>query len=144
MAVWTVWEHDKFGARKAERARLVRDGFSWGALVFGSLWLAWNGMWLLFVALTVGAVALIGVVSLALSPDVATVVAVGLHVWFGFEARGLRRWSLAGRGWTLTGIVEARKRRTAERRYFEDRLAELAEPGTPEVGATRSLAGGAA
>jgi hypothetical protein len=68
------------------------------------------------------------------------VVAFGLTVWFGFEARSLWRWSLARRGWTLMAVVEGRRFRNAERRYFADRpvvrapLAPAAwREGEPEV-----------
>lgn len=122
MAVWTVWEHDRFYKDKAERAVFVRDGFSWSALIFGPLWLLHNGMLLLFIAFVVVVAGLIGAVSEFVSPIVAAPLVPGLGLWFAFEARALRRWSLARRGWRMTGIVEARTRREAEHRYFDDRL----------------------
>ncbi|MBJ3777723.1 DUF2628 domain-containing protein [Acuticoccus mangrovi] len=138
MAIWTVWEHEKFGEKQAERAVFVRDGFAWLAMIAPPLWLLANHMWVLFVVLGVLVGAILWLVSTALSAEVAGVVALGLMVWFGFEARGLRRWSLARRGWRIRAVAEGRRYRDAERRYFTDRLAPHLPPHThrpvPEAG----------
>jgi hypothetical protein len=121
MAIWTVWENEAHGRDAAERAVFVRDGFSWPALLLGPLWLLAHRMWLVFLLY---AVVLVGVPALAgslLGDDAAGIVGFGIAVWFAFEARALRRWSLARRGWTLMAVVEGRRFRNAERRYFSER-----------------------
>ena len=43
MRVWTV--HGRPASeRKAPRVVLVRDGFSWGAFLFPTIWFLWNGL----------------------------------------------------------------------------------------------------
>lgn len=125
MAIWTVWEHDKFGddAKKAERALFVRDGFACLAFLTGPLWLVYHRMVLVLIAY----IAVVGAANVAaadlLGDNAAFLISLVLSLWFGFEATALRRWTLARRGWRLVGVVEARRRIEAERRYFEDRLA---------------------
>jgi hypothetical protein len=121
MAIWTVWEHERHGAEGGERAVFVKDGFSWLAFLFGPLWLLWHRMWVVFVLYCVVMVGVPMLVERFADPRVAAIVGFGLGVWFAFEARGLRRWSLARRGWTLMAVVEGRRFRNAERRYFSDR-----------------------
>jgi hypothetical protein len=132
--MWTVWEHDRFGeVERVEKARFVRDGFSWLAFLFSPLWLLANGMIVVLVAyLAVSAAAAVAV-DRTLGTEMAVVVSVALALWLGFEARALRRWSLARRGWTMTAVVEGKRFETAERRYVSARLAErsAARPTPP-------------
>ncbi len=128
MAVWTVWEHDKFepDTRKAERAIFVRDGFSWWASLFGPLWLLRHGM----IVVLIGYLVIMGAANFAAAEQLGEVatfyVSAVLTLWFGFEARALRRWALARRGWRMMDVVEARRRVDAERRYYAERLASEA------------------
>lgn len=132
MAVWTIWEHGKFDDPAAE-ARFVRDAFSWWALLLGPLWPILNGMWLVALAAVAVEVGL-GLLAAALTaPFVVVALYVVVGLWFAFEARALRRWSLSRRGWRMTAVVEAKTFREAERRYFAGR-AELPPdvlPGGP-------------
>lgn len=123
MAVWTVWEHDRFepDSRKAERAIFVRDGFSCLAVIFGPLWLLAHRMILVLIAYLVVVVAANIAAAEQLGDDAAFFVSMLLTLWFGFEATALRRWSLARRGWRLVDVVEARRLIDAERRYYESR-----------------------
>lgn len=129
MGIWTVWENDRFEpAVRPVQARFVKDSFSWLAFLFPPLWLIANRMWvvLLLTALVVG-----GIVTAvaAIDPRAAAAVAVALMLWFGFEARALKRWALARRGWTLTGVVEGTRFRNAERRYFSARSSGKSAAG---------------
>ncbi|WMS44180.1 DUF2628 domain-containing protein [Acuticoccus sp. MNP-M23] len=125
MAVWTVWEHDRFREhRKAERALFVRDGFSWRASLFGPLWLLAKGHLVLAVAYLVVAAGLVAATITLLGEDAVTPVTLVASLWFGFEAEGLRRWALSRRGWHMNDVVEGRRLPEAERRYYTDRLAE--------------------
>ncbi|MEO1103537.1 MAG: DUF2628 domain-containing protein [Pseudomonadota bacterium] len=135
MAIWTVWEHEKHAERQAERAIFVRDGFAVLAFLFGPLWLLFHGM-IVTLALYLAVIGGASVAASAFLGDEATGwIVLALMVWFGLEARGLRRWSLASRGWEMTGVVEARRQVSAERRYFTDRLA----PDVPTAAPTFAL-----
>ena len=103
MRVWTV--HIPPGgdtpARQPAAPVLVREGFSWGAFLFGLPWLLANRLWL-EAAGYLGLVLLLG----ALLPGYARLpVLLGLELLLGLEARDLRRAALARRGWTEAHVV---------------------------------------
>ena len=82
---------------------LVREGFSWGAALFGWLWLLVQGAWgpaLLLFAAGVAA-AKLGVMLHSVAPAVAVFLVQGV---FG---RDLVRWWLGLRGWRPAGPVAA-------------------------------------
>ncbi|MHA1568433.1 MAG: DUF2628 domain-containing protein [Alphaproteobacteria bacterium] len=103
-------------------AVLVKEGFSWPALMFGPIWALGLGLWVAAAAL-LAAGAVIGA-ALELSgadfPTRAAIVA-GFQVLVGFTANDFRRWSLARRGFADARVVAAPDRLAAERRYFEAR-----------------------
>ena len=120
MAVWTVWEHGRYEDPAVE-ARFVRDAFAWWAAILGPLWALFQGMPLVFLAAAVLETALVGLSFATLGEAMASWTFVLFSLWFGFEARALRRWALARRGWTMTAVVTARRFADAERRYFAGR-----------------------
>ncbi|RAI03442.1 hypothetical protein DLJ53_02735 [Acuticoccus sediminis] len=120
MAVWTVWEHEKFDD-PAFKAHFVRDAFSWWASILGPLWALLQGMPLVFVAFTILEMGLIGLAQVTLGEEAAMWAWLLFSIWFGFEARALKRWALARRGWTMTAVVKAKRLEQAERRYFAGR-----------------------
>lgn len=120
MAVWTIWEHAKFDD-PAKEARFVRDSFSGWAVLLGPVWPLLNGMWLVTLAAIGVEAALVALASAISTPWVVTALYIAVAVWFGFEARALKRWSLSRRGWRMTAVVEGQTFREAERRYFAGR-----------------------
>jgi hypothetical protein len=109
--VWTVH------TRPFAPPVLVAEGFSWGATLFGPLWLLAHRAWIpagLVVAaeIVVGAVPprpLVGVLALALA-------------WLlGLVGNDLRRWSLARRGFVLSHVVAASNAGAAEARLYGQR-----------------------
>ncbi len=83
---------------------LVREGFSWGALIFGPLWLAVHRAWIAAV-LTLAATILI----VFLTRDaVAAALLATLLVLLGLSGQDLRRWSLDHRGYLLAQVIVAR------------------------------------
>lgn len=138
MAIWTVWEHDRYGEdERIEKAVFVRDGFSFLAFLVPPLWLLANGMVLVLIAFLVVSTAAVMAVEMALGDTMAALAGLAIALWFGFEARALRRWALARRGWTLAAVVEGRRFRNAERRYVAARLEERAtRPATDPGPAT--------
>ncbi len=114
MTIWTAH-------LRADRSpALVRDGFSFGAFLFGPLWLALHRAWIPAV-LALAATVLI--VRLA-APPVSTVLLLGEMVLLGLSGRDLQRWSLARRGYALAHVVVGRNADAALLRLFDAR-AEL-------------------
>ncbi|MFH5923169.1 DUF2628 domain-containing protein [Roseomonas xinghualingensis] len=98
MRVFTI--HAKGGEKP--RTRLVREGFSFWAFLFGPLWLLWRGLWLALLGY------LVVMVAIAFIPDPwETFVGLALQVLFGFHARDLERWTLRRRGFASQGVVAA-------------------------------------
>ncbi len=82
---------------------LVREGFSWGALAFGPLWLLAQQAWIpavIYVAIVVAAVAVA-------PPAVGAAIGWALVLLSGVLGWDLVRWSLARRGYTLMAAVAA-------------------------------------
>ncbi len=82
---------------------LVREGFSWGALAFGPLWLLAQQAWIpaaVYVAVVVAAVAVA-------PPAVGAAIGWALVLLSGLLGWDLVRWSLDRRGYTLAGAVAA-------------------------------------
>jgi hypothetical protein len=127
MKLYTVhYRHEdaRSVAALAERAILVRDGFSWPALAFGPVWLAWRGMWIVLafyvaVMLVVAAAArLFGV------PDGAVlVVSTAVNLVLALEGNGLYRWTLERRRYHERAVVTGASLAEAEERFFAGRAA---------------------
>ena len=83
---------------------LVREGFSWGALIFGPLWLAAHRAWIAAV-LTLAATILIVFLT---GNAVAATLLTALCVLLGLSGQDLRRWSLDHRGYLLAQVIVAR------------------------------------
>jgi hypothetical protein len=96
---------------------LVREGFSWGALFFGPLWLATHRAWIA-AALTLAAFVLIVVLT---DGGLAAALLVALVVLLGLSGHDLRRWSLDHRGYLLSQVVAARDELEAIARLLERR-----------------------
>ena len=96
---------------------LVREGFSWAALLFGPLWLAAHRVWIP-AALAVAAAVLI---VLSLRGDVAGWVLIALVLLLGLSGHDLRRWSLDHRGYLQTQVIAARNETEALQRLLERR-----------------------
>lgn len=103
MRVWTVQVRPPAGQR-APHVLLVRDGFSWGALLVPTLWFLSNGL-VALALLHVAAIAAIG----AVLPAAATPFALaGMQLFIGFEARSLQSWWLGLRGFRPEAVLVAR------------------------------------
>jgi len=95
---------------------LVAEAFSWGAALFGPLWLLAHRAWIpgvlvlcAEVAATAAPVALRGVLAVAL-------------IWLlGLFGQDLRRWSLSRRGFVLSHVVVAPTSEAAVVRLLDQR-----------------------
>ena len=88
---------------------LVKEGFSWGAFLFGPLWFA---AWRAWVPAAVHLLLL--AVLLRFAPrGLGGVLLLGLAMLSGLLGRDLVRWTLERRGYTLVHVVTARNEEAA-------------------------------
>lgn len=107
-----------------EEARLVPDGFSWGAFVFTAFWFFAHRLWLAGLGVLVVVVAFAwALVALRVSPGAAFAAELLLFLLIGLEANSLRRWTYARRGRPAVDVVRARDAEEAETRSFARWLA---------------------
>jgi hypothetical protein len=109
--VWTA--HEKLHASPV----LVREGFSFGALFFGPIWLAFHRAWLP----AAGAVLLAILIRVLTHPPASVILIVGLAVLTAVSGRDLVRWSIARRGFLESGVVTGRDEDEAQTRLLTAR-----------------------
>lgn len=123
MHVYTVHEQPYPPADRIDRAealKFVRDGFSWGALLFGPLWLIAKARWselaiyIAAIAIIIGLAKMFGGGQNALSLAI-----LALNAILAFEASALERLTLDRAGWQEIGTVSGRDAAECERRFFE-------------------------
>ena len=133
MAVYVVMEPPG-EAGQAERAGLIRDGFSWLAFLLPPLWLLWQRLWI---------EALLAFVTLGLLSAISELAGFGLAGWsltllvslyVGLEGQAMRVNALRRRGWRDWGVVSADRFDDAEARYAYGGEEEIvAEPASAPV-----------
>ena len=111
MKVYTA--HTRPGAAPV----LVPEGFSWGALFFGPLWLFAHRSWIPGLLLLC-AVILVGFVP---APPLRPVLSIGLAWAAGLFGQEWRRWSLDRRGYVMAHVVAAGDRDGALSRLLDRR-----------------------
>ena len=111
MNAWTA--HLKPGREPV----LLKEAFSWGALLFGPIWLLANGAW---IPATLHALALAANIALVPNPARA-VVAAALVLLAGLLGRDLVRWSLERRGYVMCHVLAARDGESALARLLTAR-----------------------
>lgn len=134
----------------AERAVFVPERFSWATLLLTPLVLLRFRLWLALLAYVAVAVLMQVTVQMLHVPEmVAVVVMAGFSLLLAFELPRLRAAKLLRKGSLDRGVVIARNRTEAERRYFTSLLRDdmlAAEPlprrpGPPASGGGRSEPG---
>jgi hypothetical protein len=109
--IWTA--HEKPHASPI----LLREGFSFGALIFGPFWLAAHRAWL-----PAGAALLLALaIALLAHPPASLVLFLGLAVLLGFSGHDLVRWSIARRGYLEANVVAGRNEDEAQARLLAAR-----------------------
>jgi hypothetical protein len=112
-----------------ERAVVLRDGFSWWALMFQPLWFLWHRLWLAALVVIAAIAALAVTCSLLNVTAGATLTAqFALALFFAHEANAIRALTLARRGRPAVDTVIADDRDSAEARLFERWLARRQAP----------------
>jgi hypothetical protein len=102
---------------------LVREAFSWGALVFGPLWLLAHRAWIAGVLLLC-----LGIAVAVLVPPATGVPLLLAIAWAqGLYGRDLVRWSLARRGFLLAHVIAARDADAALARLLDRRPDLIAD-----------------
>lgn len=96
---------------------LVKEGFAWGAFLFGWVWLLVHRAWIPGL-LALAASVLIGVLTEA---GARVLLEIGLALLLGLTGRDLVRWSLARRGYTLAHVLAARDTNSALARLLTGR-----------------------
>jgi hypothetical protein len=111
---------------------LVKEGFSFPALILGPIWFAWMRVWRWLIGYLVVLVA----ASLALAwfdfaEEIETVIGVAIAVLFAAQANDARRAALARRGYRFAGLVRAGTVAAAERRALDRWPPRLLVEGVP-------------
>ena len=102
--------------------RLVKEGFSWPAFFFSSVWALWSRLWLV----AAGLLALEFAVGAALSLLdrsfwTQTALSLSLAILIGMFANDLKRWTLFRRGFLEVAVVTGDGIDDAERRFWDQR-----------------------
>ncbi|WP_428485205.1 DUF2628 domain-containing protein [Rhodopila sp.] len=96
---------------------LVREGFSWGAFLFGPIWLAAHRAW---IAAAISLAGFVVIAALATQP-LGLILGFGLAVGLGLIGHDLRVWSLEHKGYLLVHVVAARGAEEALLRLLTNR-----------------------
>jgi hypothetical protein len=123
MQTFTVHEPPSPAADRVDRAEslvFIKEGFSWGAALFGPLWLLAHRLWwpLLGYVVVYGAIEAVRLARLIDQRWIGLVL-FALNLLLAFEGDSLRRWALDRRGWRLLGAANGRNRAECERRFFD-------------------------
>ncbi|WP_119419250.1 DUF2628 domain-containing protein [Desertibaculum subflavum] len=111
---------------------LVKEGFSWPALILGPIWFAWMRVWRWLIAyLAVLAAASLGLGLLEAAESLGSVVGVAVAVLFAAQANDARRAALARRGYRFAGLARAPRLAEAERRALDRWPPRLLVEGVP-------------
>jgi hypothetical protein len=141
MSVFTVHEPPARASEafaSPERFAFVRDGFSFWAFLITPIWMLWHRLWLVLVIyLALSGLLHAGLWAAGAPGGVRVFVSLLLALLVGVEAGSLRRWTLGRRRWRELGVVVARDRDEAERRFFDawdaPALTRSATPASSQV-----------
>jgi hypothetical protein len=116
----------------AEKAVLIKEGFSRAAFFAGPFWLMAHRMWLVLAGYLV-ALLLLSIVLLVVpgGARVAGIVLVLASSWFALEANQLRRWTLGRRGYRQVASVTGRTEDECEHRYFASQTSRPRDAMAP-------------
>ena len=106
---------------------LVREAFSWGALLLPTLWFLWNRMWLVAVLHLAGLVFLSVAIGGGWAAGIGLWILLAAQILTALHARDLRRWTLARRGFDFMGVVLARDEESGFARLATEHPDLLAE-----------------
>ncbi|UUP17595.1 DUF2628 domain-containing protein [Nitratireductor thuwali] len=117
MASYLVVEPETETGDAAEKAVVLRDGFSFFAFLAPVIWFLVHRMWWEALAALALALALAALGTVAGYSAAAFIVSLCVSFLIGMEAQSWRVASLQRRGWHVWGVVEANSKDEAEIRY---------------------------
>jgi hypothetical protein len=130
MAAFTVHIPNAAGATVApDKIVFLRDGFSWGAFLFGPFWLAWRRAWLAAFLWT-AALALIAFAGakLGLPSSMASVIGFALALALGYEGTRVVAWTLVRKGYAESDVIIGDDLDEAEEVFFRRWRAPQSDP----------------
>jgi hypothetical protein len=106
-------------------AELVKDGFVWGAFLFGFLWFFFHLLWLAGLIVLAAEVGLFAVLTFidAEGPTISAALFL-LAILVGLEANSLRRWTYARRGRPAIDAISAESEDEAALKAFSRAVEE--------------------
>jgi hypothetical protein len=111
---------DRSASEHTDRFVFWREKFSFGAFLFGPLWMLWRRLWIvLIIYLVVVGFITYGLQRVGIGWSACAAVFGLIQFLVGLEATSLRRWTRLRRGWRDCGVVIADDREMAERRFFD-------------------------
>jgi hypothetical protein len=105
--------------RPRRAPRLLREGFSLGAFVFGPLWLFAKGAWIAGVIALAALLCLLVLAGAMPGSTIPPILLLGYAALLGWNGRDLCRWSLARRGFAQSHVLAARDPDAAYARLLE-------------------------
>jgi hypothetical protein len=115
-----------------ERFKFVRDGFYFWAFVFGPLWLLFKRLWVVLIFYIIAIAALqVGLWFIGVPSAARGAVTLLLNLLLGLEAATLQRWTLDENEWSQLGVVTGNNYEAAERRFFDNWVAQKSTPQSP-------------
>jgi hypothetical protein len=126
MHAYTAYRRWLGGNGRAE-TQVIRDGFVWGAFLFGPLWAVARACWMGAAALAAGWLVAGVLASFAGEPSAAAGFGLIAALWSGFSARDLEAWSLENQGWSTADVVLAPSLVEAEARMIASDAARTAD-----------------
>jgi hypothetical protein len=103
----------------AERARFIRDGFSWSAFIFGPLWFVWQrSVTGLVLNLILLGAALLLYRGAGLPLPALPALLFLLALFIGFEGTNLVRWSADRKRYRCVDVVSALTLEEAEHQFL--------------------------
>lgn len=103
---------------KFEKARFIKDGFSWLALIFGPLWLLVNRAWLAGTVTLILSVALTVLSAFEPFGFAAMAASLALNLFIALEGREWKARAMVKRDWQLQDVVVAASLDEAEELFF--------------------------
>lgn len=99
---------------------LIKEGFSWSAMVFTVIWALWNKLWFvaIVIVLVMSATGVLGH-AMHLEPGLTGVIHMAIAIIIGYVANDLRRARLDRLGFEEVDLVHASSRLNAESRFFD-------------------------
>ena len=139
MAAYRVFEFPNAMPEQVQDGRnveLIRDGFSFLAVLFPAVWLLWNRVWFGF-SFYVALILVFILASELINPLIGVFLNSLLGLYLGFEGTNWRAKKYLGNGWQEVDVVLASNYEEAEMRAFANRDDDLPQQQVEPVAVKR-------